>query len=145
MTTFEERLRAAMTESGLTQKALAEQVGASKAAVSQYLSGRSTPGRERLGAIAEAVGVSAEYLLGTEPPPVKLLKGLPKRVTVGMAAECLGMSPQTVRVNMQTGRLPIGRALPGFGSRYTYHITPEKLRAEAGESRFNEYFGLKED
>lgn len=142
MTTFAERLHAAMTESGLTQKALAEAVGASKAAISQYLGGHNAPSRERLEAIAEVVGVTPDYLRGTEPPPVKLLKGLPKRITVAMAAELLGLSPQAVRVNMRSGQLPIGRALPGFGSRFIYIITPEKLRDEAGASRFNEYFGL---
>ena len=59
-----------------------------------------------------------------------------------MAARCLRTSDQAVRINMQRGRLPIGRALQGSGNRFIYVIVPEKLREEAGEARFNEFFGL---
>ena len=58
MKTFAERLKYAMGESGLNQSTLSERTGASKAAISQYLSGKNTPGPERVKALADATGVS---------------------------------------------------------------------------------------
>ena len=43
MTTFAERLKYAMEQADLKQSALSEQAGISKAAISQYLSGKNTP------------------------------------------------------------------------------------------------------
>lgn len=43
MTTFAERLKNAMEQTNMSQSALSEQAGASKAAISQYLSGKNTP------------------------------------------------------------------------------------------------------
>ena len=43
MNTFAERLKNAMEQANMSQSALSEQAGASKAAISQYLSGKNTP------------------------------------------------------------------------------------------------------
>ena len=48
MTTFAERLKNAMEQANMSQSALSEQAGASKAAISQYLSGKNTPGPDRI-------------------------------------------------------------------------------------------------
>lgn len=48
----------------MSQSALSEQAGASKAAISQYLSGKNTPGPDRIKALADATGVSFDYLMG---------------------------------------------------------------------------------
>ena len=45
MTTFAERLKNAMEQANMSQSALSEQAGASKAAISQYLSGKNTVSR----------------------------------------------------------------------------------------------------
>ena len=42
-TTFAERLKYAMEQADMSQSALSEKAGASKAAISQYLSGKNTP------------------------------------------------------------------------------------------------------
>lgn len=42
--TFAERLKYAMEQANMSQSALSEKAGASKAAISQYLSGKNTPG-----------------------------------------------------------------------------------------------------
>ena len=52
MTTFAERLKNAMEQANMSQSALSEQAGASKAAISQYLSGKNTPGPDRIKALA---------------------------------------------------------------------------------------------
>ena len=64
MTTFAERLKNAMEQANMSQSALSEQAGASKAAISQYLSGKNTPGPDRIKALADATGVSFDYLMG---------------------------------------------------------------------------------
>lgn len=43
MTTFAERLKNAMEQANMSQSALSKQAGASKAAISQYLSGKNPP------------------------------------------------------------------------------------------------------
>lgn len=52
--TFAERLKYAMEQADMSQSALSEKAGASKAAISQYLSGKNTPGPERVKALADA-------------------------------------------------------------------------------------------
>ena len=59
-----------------------------------------------------------------------------------MAAKCLHKSEKNVKAGIQSGELPIGRAIHGSRDRMTYIITPEKLREEAGVARFNEFFGI---
>ena len=70
MTTFAERLKNAMEQASMSQSALSEQAGASKAAISQYLSGKNTPGPDRIKALADATGVSFDYLMGYGAAPV---------------------------------------------------------------------------
>ena len=70
MTTFAERLKNAMEQANMSQSALSEQAGASKAAISQYLSGKNTPGPDRIKALADATGVSFDYLMGYGAAPV---------------------------------------------------------------------------
>ncbi len=141
---FAGRLRYAMERAGINRAELAAKIGAPRSAITQYLSGENKPRAERMAAIAEAVGVSVGFLTGEEASPAaQARQGWPEKITVEMAARCLRKSNQAIRVNMQNGRLPIGRALQGAGSKFTYIITPERLRDEAGETRFNEFFGIE--
>lgn len=57
-----DRLRAALKAAGMTQAELAEASGVSAAAVSRYTSGKRSPSRETLGAIAGALGVNPQWL-----------------------------------------------------------------------------------
>ena len=142
MKTFAERLKYGMAQAGLTQSGLSEKTGCSKAAISQYLSGKNTPGPDRVKALADATGVSFDFLMGYEdapgpgtPPPVK-------KITVKAAARCLGKSDQFVRIGLQRGRLSFGDAVPGTGGKWIYYINPAKFRDYVGADRFNEFFGL---
>ena len=66
---FPERLRQALTIKGMTQFDLAEKLKVKPAAVNHFTCGRRSPSLENLGRIADAVGVSADFLLGrTEAP-----------------------------------------------------------------------------
>lgn len=143
MENFSKRLKQALTQAGMKQAELAEKIGAPRSAISQYCSGQNIPNAGRMADIAAATGVTLDFLQsGSLSPIAPAPSGWPDRITVSMAARCLRKSDQAVRINMQNGRLPIGRALQGTGSRWNYVIVPEKLREEVGESRFNAFFGL---
>ena len=62
------RIRDVRREQGWTQEDLAQAVGVSRSAVAQWETDRAGQVRENLSRIAEALGVSAEFLLmGREP------------------------------------------------------------------------------
>ena len=142
MTTFAERLKNAMEQANMSQSALSEQAGASKAAISQYLSGKNTPGPARIKALADATGVSFDYLMGYGAAPAKEQKVSVKKITTADAARCLGKSKQFVRIGLQRGLLPFGNAVPGVGGSYNYYINPAKFREYVGAEQFDAFFGL---
>ena len=141
MKTFADRLKYAMAEAKMNQTTLAQKSGASNSAISQYLSGKTTPGADRVKLFADITGVPFDYLMGyteTEPePPVPV-----KRITIRDAARCLGKAEQFIRVGLQMNILPFGNAVPGTGDNWSYYINPTKFRDYVGADRFNEYFGL---
>lgn len=144
--TFASRLRMAMIGANLNQMELAERSGASKAAISQYLSGLNIPTAQRMKALADATGVSIDYLMGFEKgggQPIPSM--LRKRISVQDAAKCLGISQQLVRNGLHDGKLPIGVELRGSGTRKRYDIRPHLLRAYAGSELFDAYFGQRHE
>lgn len=142
MNIFVERLNQAVEEAGLKQNVLADRTGISKAAVSQYLSGKNTPSEERVKALAEATGVTVDFLLGRDIPPERERRTPVKKITTAEAARCLGKSSQFIRLGLQSGRLPFGTAVLGNEGTWNYHISPAKFRDYIGEEAFNEFFGL---
>lgn len=63
---FNENLKRARENSGLSQKDLAEQIGVAKSTYSLYESGRREPNVLTIKKIAKALNVSTETLLGLE-------------------------------------------------------------------------------
>ena len=61
---FNERLSELIKEKGTTQKALAEYLGISRQAVSQYVLGETQPSIEVSASIAKFFEVSIDYLAG---------------------------------------------------------------------------------
>ena len=141
MTTFAERLKNAMEQTNVSQSDLSRRTGASKAAISQYLSGKNTPGPDRIKALADATGVSFDYLMGYGAAPVA--EPPIKKISVKEAARCMGKSDQFVRIGLQRGLLPFGNAVPGTGACWNYYINPTKFRDYVGADQFNSFFGLK--
>lgn len=71
---FMQRMKETMQEKGIRQTDLVEKTGIDKGALSSYMNGRYMPNAEKFAKIANALGVSADYLLGkeeaqTEKPP----------------------------------------------------------------------------
>jgi transcriptional regulator with XRE-family HTH domain len=140
--TFAERLKNAMEQADMSQSALSEKAGASKAAISQYLSGKNIPTRSRVKALADATDVSFDYLMGYDAPTVKDQPVPLKKITTDEAARCLGKSRQFVRIGLQRGLLPFGNAVPGVGESWNYYISPAKFKEYVGVEQFNSFFGL---
>ena len=139
-TTFAERLKNAMEQANVSQSDLSRRTGASKAAISQYLSGKNTPNMERIAALANATGVTLDYLIGYGAAPVA--EPPIKKISVKEAARCMGKSDQFVRIGLQRGLLPFGNAVPGTGACWNYYINPTKFRDYVGADQFNSFFGI---
>lgn len=63
-TVIGERIREGREKANLSQKALAERVGVSGAAINQYEHGKKTPSSVVLARLAVELGVSTDFLLG---------------------------------------------------------------------------------
>lgn len=69
------------------------------------------------------------------------------KITVAQAAKLMGVSPQFIRIGLQRGLLPIGRAIK-FNKNWSYYISPAQFEAftgikmptaaTVGEGRFND-------
>ncbi|MFL4470611.1 helix-turn-helix domain-containing protein [Tateyamaria armeniaca] len=68
---FRRRLERAMQTAGMNQSALARQIGADRSTISQALTGDGArlPGAHVVGACAQALGVSSDWLLGLSDRP----------------------------------------------------------------------------
>lgn len=143
MKTFAERLKFAMSEAKLNQLALSEKSGASKAAISQYLSGKNTPGPDRVQALADATGVSFGFLMGFESLTGERNARSPAdvKITFVKACRCLQKSEDSIRKLMMEG-CDFGKAVPGSGGRLNYIFFPGKFREYVGAERFDSFFGL---
>lgn len=63
---FGERLRLARKAMGLTQEQLAVQIGVAKSTLTGYEKGNREPDVEKIKALANALGISGDELLGTD-------------------------------------------------------------------------------
>lgn len=64
-----QRLKAARKLAKLTQEGLAKRVNTTKATISNYENGHSTPSNDMLSALADVLHVSTDYLLGRTDAP----------------------------------------------------------------------------
>ena len=145
MKPFAARLNDARAQARMTQRQLARAVGASPAAISQYLSGQNTPGPERMQALADATGVTVAFLMGQEDAQGAATRGGVKlsdvKITFVKACRCLRKSEDSVRKEMAEGCV-YGKAVPGTGSRLNYIFYPGIFREVVGPERFDTFFGV---
>lgn len=86
---FATNLRECMENKGVSQSALAQQIGVQRQTVSLYMSGQSSPNTEILTNIANALDVSADYLLGLSVVPLV-------NESLSAAHEYTGLSPKAL-------------------------------------------------
>lgn len=118
-------LRRLMDERDLTSARLSERSGVSKASIDKYLKGHIKPAAEVLAKLSEGLGCAVEDI--DRPREVKTFRK-PGNMTTDAAAELLGIPVQTLRIALQRGIYPFGKAIFGKG-RYSYWISPERLDA----------------
>ncbi len=121
---FKDKLKTVMDEHNWSQTYVAGMTGWSKAAVSQWLSGREVPSKLKQGLIADALGLPVDYFRDTPDTGFR-------RLTVEQAARALGTSKDTVRLGLQQGVFPWGYAVQ-TESGWTYIINGTKLEQIEG-------------
>jgi len=90
-----DRLRTARTRLGLTQQGLAVLAGFSLSAVGNWESGQNMPSPKKLGALAEKLGVTIDYLLGHDA------------ATGGSGAQFKPLRTSTGQIHKQIREVPI--------------------------------------
>lgn len=129
---FSEKLKKAMQDLNITQVQLVGLTGASKSAVSQYLSGKNIPPEEKRKSIATALGLAANYFENDNDETVLILRhalknNKIKKLDVVDAAKLLGMNSNTVRKGLQQRVFPWGYAIRTSENRWTYFINAKRF------------------
>lgn len=124
---FHEKLKKAMTELHLTQAQVVGMTGCSKAAISQYLSGKNTPSEQKQHDIAEALGLNPDYFEREVEVILKKSKDGIETMDVKNAAKMLHMNHNTVRLGLQQGVFPWGYGIHMKSGRWVYFINAKKF------------------
>jgi transcriptional regulator with XRE-family HTH domain len=93
-TDFGERLAQARESAGLTQLQLAEKLGATQRVITYWERGRVALRADQLNALADALGVTADFLLGREQPKARGIGPTGKMRQLFDAASALPRSQQ---------------------------------------------------
>lgn len=119
---FADMLRKAMEGQGMHQAGLVARTGCSKAAISQYLSGKNEPPVAKKRQIAAALGLDPEYFTASAAavPADGCLK-------VSDVARLMHMSKVTIRKGLQQGAFAWGYAIKTSENRWTYCINTKKF------------------
>lgn len=129
---FNEKLKKAMQDLGISQAQLVGLTGIGKSSISQYLSGKNTPTEERQKNIAVSLGLAPDYFEKDDAETVVMPKealenGAIRRLDVQDAARLLGMNHNTVRKGLQQGVFPWGYAIHTSENRWAYFINARRF------------------
>lgn len=91
--TLSEKIYYCRRKAGLSQEELAQRLGVSRQAVSKWETGEADPELGKLRLLAEAFGVSADWLLSGEEPPEEKTSEAPAAVPDNSAADWLDAVP----------------------------------------------------
>ena len=125
-------LRREMDANAVSVDALAARSGVEASFLKKYLSGKSRPSDAVLMRLARGIGVPVDSIA---KDPLTRTQG---KVRPEDAARRLNRSPQDIRVGIQQGLLPFGKAYKRNGSSvFTYEIDPDALERYAeGQEKF---------
>ena len=128
---FAEKLKALMKELDLSQSMLSEITGIGKSSISQYLSGKNEPSKDRKKEIARKLGVQEDYFDTFETAATVQHDGV-FNLPVTLAAKLMRKSKDWVMQGLRDGVFPWGYAVKL--TNWSYFISSIK---------FTEYTGIK--
>lgn len=128
---FAEKLKALMGELDLSQSKLSDLTGIGKSSISQYLSGKNEPSKDRKKEIARKLGVQEDYFDTFETAATVQHDGV-FNLPVTLAAKLMGKSKEWVKQSLRDGVFPWGYAVKL--TNWSYFISSVK---------FTEYTGIK--
>ena len=128
---FAEKLKALMGELDLSQSKLSDLTGIGKSSISQYLSGKNEPSKDRKKEIARKLGVQEDYFDTFETAATVQHAGV-FNLPVTLAAKLMGKSKEWVKQGLRDGVFPWGYAVKL--TNWSYFISSVK---------FTEYTGIK--
>lgn len=131
---FEEKLIQLRKARGLSQEALAEQLGVSRQAVSRWELGETTPDLANLKQLSELYGVSADYLIHDEYESDEDLPKVKEKSNM--------VYVQKVRILKYCGRMTVISAILTFVMLIIFSLTkmPVFLGIAAGQALFSVVF-----
>lgn len=129
--TFADKLKNLMKELDLTQSKLSDLTGIGKSSISQYLSGKNEPSKDRKQEIARALGVQDNYFEMFEPAATVQHDGV-VNLPVTLAAKLMKKSKEWVMQGLRDGVFPWGYAVKL--TNWSYFISSVK---------FTEYTGIE--
>ncbi len=128
---FAEKLKALMKELDLSQSKLSDLTGIGKSSISQYLSGKNEPSKDRKKEIARKLGVQEDYFDTLKTAATVQHDGV-FNLPVTLAAKLMHKSKDWVRQGLRDGVFPWGYAVKL--TNWSYFISSVK---------FTEYTGIK--
>lgn len=131
---FAEKLKALMGELDLSQSKLSDLTGIGKSSISQYLSGKNEPSKDRKKEIARKLGVQEDYFdtFDTFETAATVQHDGVFNLPVTLAAKLMGKSKEWVKQGLRDGVFPWGYAVKL--TNWSYFISSVK---------FTEYTGIK--
>ncbi len=134
--TFADKLKNLMKELDLTQSKLSDLTGISKPNISQYVSGKHEPSKDRKREIARALGVQDNYFEMFQPVATVQHDGV-VNLPVALVAKLMKKSKRFVEDGLQQDRFPWGHAVKM--KKWSYFISSVKFTEYTGiEVPFNE-------
>lgn len=128
---FAEKLKKLMFELNISQAQVSKLTGIGKSSISQYLSGKNEPSKNRKREIALALGVDGEYFNQFETKTI-IQSSSVTNVPVSVVAALMGKSKEWVMQGLRDGVFPWGYAVKL--TKWSYYISSVK---------FTEYTGIK--
>lgn len=127
--TFAEKLKNLMDELGLTQSKLSELTGIGKPSISQYLSGKNEPSKNRKQQIALALGVQENYF-ETFSAAATVQHDKVINLPVPLAAKLMKKSREWVMQGLRDSVFPWGYAVKL--KNWSYFISSVKFTEHTG-------------
>lgn len=128
---FNEKLKKAMQDLGISQAQLVGLTGIGKSSISQYLSGKNIPTEERQKNIAVSLGLAPDYFEKDDAEtvvmkPSKCSDGI-ATLTLQQVAKVMHKHTNTIALGLQQGVFPWGYAIRTSEHRWSYFINARRF------------------